>query len=116
MEIDIFNPQANTLHQAYTTTLHQPRICECFHTQGALFLSLKKCHRVLNTTLSHSPRFEPAIEFFAGEGYNKGVGPLIMGRELLGPAKMLRWELGANFAINNNIPDLTIKTSLEYEF
>jgi len=63
----------------------------------------------------HSPRFEPAIEFFAGEGY-KGIGPLIMGREALGPAKRLRWELGAIFAINNDSPDLTIKTSLEYEF
>lgn len=62
-----------------------------------------------------SPRFEPAIEFFSGEGY-KGIGPLIMGREVLGPTKRLRWELGAIFAINNDSPDLTIKTSLEYEF
>jgi|AZII01.1.fsa_nt_gi hypothetical protein len=62
-----------------------------------------------------SPRFEPAIELFAGEDY-KGIGPLIMGREVLGPAKRLRWELGAIFAINNDSPDLTIKTSLEYEF
>lgn len=63
----------------------------------------------------HSPRFEPAIEYFSGEDY-QGIGPLIMGREILGPAKRLRWELGAIFAINNDSPDLTIKTSLEYEF
>ncbi len=63
----------------------------------------------------HSPRFEPAIEFFSGEGY-KGIGPLIMGREILGPAKRLRWELGSIFGIGGDSPDLTIKTSLEYEF
>jgi len=63
----------------------------------------------------HSPRFEPAIEFFSGEGY-KGIGPLIMGREILGPAKRLRWELGSIFGIDGDSPDLTIKTSLEYEF
>ena len=63
----------------------------------------------------HSPRFEPAIEFFSGEGY-KGIGPLIMGREILGPAKRLRWELGTIFGVGGDSPDLTIKTSLEYEF
>jgi len=63
----------------------------------------------------HSPRFEPAIEFFAGEGY-KGIGPLIMGRELFGPAKRLRWELGTIIGIGGDSPDLTVKTSLEYEF
>ncbi len=63
----------------------------------------------------HSPRFEPAIEYFSGENY-QGIGPLLMGREILGPAKRLRWELGAIFAINSDSPDLTIKTSLEYEF
>jgi len=69
----------------------------------------------LQVRYRQSPRFEPAIELFAGEGY-QGIGPLIMGREVLGPAKRLRWELGAIFAINNDSPDLTIKTSLEYEF
>jgi len=63
----------------------------------------------------HSPRFEPAIEFFSGEGY-QGIGPLIMGRETLGQAKRLRWELGGIFGIDGDSPDLTIKTSLEYEF
>jgi len=63
----------------------------------------------------HSPRFEPAIEFFSGEGY-RGIGPLIMGRETLGQAKRLRWELGGIFGIDGDSPDLTIKTSLEYEF
>ncbi|MBQ0720989.1 MAG: hypothetical protein KBT88_03390 [Gammaproteobacteria bacterium] len=63
----------------------------------------------------HSPRFEPAIEFFSGQDY-KGIGPLIMGREILGPARRLRWELGASFAISSDSPDLTIKTALEYEF
>ena len=63
----------------------------------------------------HSPRFEPAIEFFSGEGY-QGIGPLIMGRETLGQAKRLRWELGGIFGIDGDSPDLTVKTSLEYEF
>jgi len=39
-----------------------------------------------------------------------------MGREILGPAKRLRWELGAILGVGGDSPDLTIKTSLEYEF
>ena len=63
----------------------------------------------------HSPHFEPALEIFTGEDY-KGIGPLIMGREMLSQGKKLRWELGAIFALNNDSPDLTIKTAFEYEF
>ena len=69
----------------------------------------------LQVRYRHSPRLEPAIEFFSGEDY-QGIGPLIMGREVLGPAKRLRWELGSIFGIGGDSPDLTIKTSLEYEF
>jgi hypothetical protein len=63
----------------------------------------------------HSPRLEPALEFFSGEDY-KGIGPLLMGRELLGAGKRLRWEFGTIFGIDADSPGLSIKTALEYEF
>jgi hypothetical protein len=63
----------------------------------------------------YSPRFEPALEFYAGED-TRALGPVLTGTERLGPMKALRWEAGVVFGLDSDTSDYTLRAVLEYEF
>ncbi len=63
----------------------------------------------------HSPRLEPALEFYAGEE-TLGGGPVVAGLEKIGPMRALKWEIGLIFGLDNDTADYTLRTVLEYEF
>ncbi|MEH6588340.1 MAG: hypothetical protein V7720_17435 [Halioglobus sp.] len=63
----------------------------------------------------HSPRFEPALELYAGEE-TLGAGPVITGRERMGLMKALKWEAGIIVGMDTDTADYTLRAVLEYEF
>lgn len=63
----------------------------------------------------YSPRFEPALEFYAGED-TLGAGPVIGGREKLGGLQALTWQLGVVLGMDEDTADYTVRALLEYEF
>ena len=69
----------------------------------------------LQARYRYSPRFEPAIELYAGQ-YTRGLGPVVMGVERLGIMKALRWELGVILGVDSKTADYTLRAVLEYEF
>jgi hypothetical protein len=69
----------------------------------------------LQARYRQSPRFEPALEFYAGEE-TRALGPVLTGMERLGVMKALRWEFGAVFGLDSDTPDYTLRALLEYEF
>ncbi|MEJ2297216.1 MAG: hypothetical protein P8X94_01670 [Woeseiaceae bacterium] len=58
---------------------------------------------------------EPAIELHIGQD-TAVLGPALTGTHRTGPARKLRWEAGAFFAVAQNSPDLVLKLNVEYEF
>ncbi|MGK0441723.1 MAG: hypothetical protein ACJA0N_001524 [Pseudohongiellaceae bacterium] len=64
---------------------------------------------------SYSPRFEPALEFYAGQD-TRGLGPVIMGIDKVAGNTAVKWELGTIFGLDSNTADLTLRAVLEYEF
>jgi hypothetical protein len=69
----------------------------------------------LQARYRYSARLEPALELYLGED-TRGLGPVLMGRERLGPARALRWEFGIVFGLEQATPDYTVRGLLEYEF
>ncbi len=69
----------------------------------------------LQARYRYSPRFEPALELYAGED-SRALGPVLTGTERLGPLKALHWEAGVVFGVESNTPDYTVRALLEYEF
>jgi hypothetical protein len=63
----------------------------------------------------HSPRLEPAVEFFAAEKL-LALGPALLGTERIGPGRRLRWELGLAAGLDCDSPPLSARGTLEYEF
>ncbi|WP_414828874.1 hypothetical protein [Alteromonas sp. H39] len=61
------------------------------------------------------PEVQPAIEFYAAEGY-VGVGPAFMGIRRFDGQRQLKWELGFIAGLNGDSKDHTLRMSLEYEF
>jgi len=59
--------------------------------------------------------FEPAIEFYKAQN-TFGIGPVFLGSYSLGNARKLRWEAGVVLGLDNDTPDRTIRTLVEYEF
>lgn len=62
-----------------------------------------------------SPKFEPAVEFYAGQN-TRALGPVMMGEVRLAPGKKLHWETGVLLGLDNNTPDANIRLLAEYEF
>lgn len=63
-----------------------------------------------------SPRFEPAVELYAGEE-TLGIGPVIAGAEALGPGgRQIYWELGVIAGLDDDTPDRSLRFLVEYEF
>lgn len=60
------------------------------------------------------PQVQPAIEFYAGEGY-MGIGPAFMGIQRYQGQKQLKWELGFITALNSS-KDHSLRFQLEFEF
>ncbi len=61
------------------------------------------------------PEVQPAVEFYAAEGY-VGVGPAFMGIRRFDGQRQLKWELGFIAGLNGDSKDHTLRMSLEYEF
>lgn len=62
-----------------------------------------------------SEAFEPALEYYVGDG-TQGLGPVLTGTQRLGTAKKLKWELGIIFGASNDTPERTWRALLEFEF
>lgn len=69
----------------------------------------------LQARYRYSPRFEPALELYAGED-SLGAGPVLTGLEKLGTMKALRWEAGVILGMDSDTADYTLRAVLEYEF
>lgn len=69
----------------------------------------------LQARYRHSPLFEPALEFYAGQD-SRGLGPAVLGSANVGTRKTLRWEAGAIFGLDDDSPDTTFRLLLEFEF
>jgi len=63
----------------------------------------------------YSMHFEPAIEFYKAQN-TFGIGPAFLGSYPFGNARKLRWEAGLVLGLDNDTPDRTIRTLIEYEF
>jgi len=62
-----------------------------------------------------SEAFEPALEYYVGDG-TQGIGPVLTGLQRLGTAKKLRWEFGLIQGISNDTPERTWRALLEFEY
>lgn len=62
-----------------------------------------------------SPKFEPAIEFYAGEN-TRAIGPVALGDIRFAAGKRLHWETGVLMGLDNNTPDATLRLLAEFEF
>ncbi len=62
-----------------------------------------------------SEAFEPALEYYVGDG-TQGLGPVLVGTQRLGTAKKLKWEFGVIFGASNDTPERTWHAQLEFEF
>ena len=69
----------------------------------------------LQTRYRYSPKFEPAIEFYAGQA-SRGIGPVVQGTITTGQRKSLHWEAGFIAGLGSRSPDQTWRFLLEYEF
>jgi hypothetical protein len=69
----------------------------------------------LQARYRYSPRFEPALELYAGEN-SRALGPAMIGVERLGVMRALRWELALVFGLTSDSADYTLRAGLEYEF
>jgi len=63
----------------------------------------------------YKPFLEPALEFYAAEGY-RGIGPALVGMTRLSTTDSIRWELGSVIGLNESSADYTLRLMLEYEF
>ena len=62
-----------------------------------------------------SPRFEPAVELYAGE-QTLGIGPVIAGAASFGAGSALSWEFGIIAGLDDDTADRTLRLLVEYEF
>ena len=69
----------------------------------------------LQTRYRYSPKFEPGIEFYAGQA-SRGIGPVVQGTITTGQRKSLHWEAGFIAGLGSRSPDQTWRFLLEYEF
>lgn len=60
-------------------------------------------------------RFEPALEFFAGQN-TRTAGPVFKGVVRLPGADKLYWQTGVLFGLSDSTSDMTWRFQLEYEF
>lgn len=65
--------------------------------------------------LRHSRALEPGLEIFWAQE-TRGIGPVLMGSQRLGGRRSLFWEVGAIAGIDADTPDITFKSSVEFEF
>lgn len=63
----------------------------------------------------HSRALEPGLEIFWAQE-TRGIGPVLMGSQRLGGRRSLFWEVGAIAGIDADTPDITLKSSVEFEF
>lgn len=63
----------------------------------------------------YAEAFEPALEYYVGDGTH-GLGPVLIGSQRLGTAKKLKWEFGVIFGASNDTPERTWRGQLEFEF
>ena len=69
----------------------------------------------LQARYRYSRAFEPAIEFYSGKD-TRGLGPAFLGQVKLGNKRLLSWEFGTIFGLDNKSPNLTLRFLLEFEF
>jgi hypothetical protein len=69
----------------------------------------------MQVRLRQTVHFEPALELYAGQN-TRGIGPVALGSQPLGPARRLHWEAGLIFGLDDDTPDTTIRAAFEYEF
>lgn len=69
----------------------------------------------LQARYRYSPKFEPAVEFYAGEN-TRALGPVAMGDIRFAAGKKLHWETGVLLGLSEKTPDATLRVLAEYEF
>ncbi len=62
-----------------------------------------------------SPKFEPAIEYYAGDE-TRAIGPVALGDVRFSAGKKLHWETGVLFGVGKQSPDATLRFLTEFEF
>jgi hypothetical protein len=63
----------------------------------------------------YSPKFEPGIEMYIGQN-TRAIGPVLQGNITTGIRKLLHWEVGVIFGLDEDSAHETFRLLTEYEF
>ena len=69
----------------------------------------------VQTRLRYRSWLEPGFEFHSAQN-TRALGPLLQGNFRLGVRKNLHWEAGFYVGLDQDTPDNSFRTALEYEF